>query len=60
MPFISNTDECLKLTDDTGARQQEIADSLYNGLNDWFSEAPPDDEGGNGGGPPPGKGKPQK
>lgn len=55
--FISNSRECQKLTDGTGQRQQQIADSLYNGINDWFSNPPPDD--GNGGGPPPGKGKPQ-
>lgn len=34
--FISNTQECEWLTDGTGNRQQEIAQSLYNGLADWF------------------------
>ncbi|MBI2621772.1 MAG: N-acetylmuramoyl-L-alanine amidase [Candidatus Levybacteria bacterium] len=57
--FISNSDECAKLTNGTGVRQQEIADSLYNGISDWFSQPPPSD-GDSGGGPPPGKGKPQK
>lgn len=36
--FISNTDECARLTDGVGARQQQIAESLYNGLADWFSQ----------------------
>ncbi|MBU1111095.1 N-acetylmuramoyl-L-alanine amidase [Patescibacteria group bacterium] len=35
--YISNTEECTALTDGTGNRQQQIAESLYNGLNDWFS-----------------------
>lgn len=35
--FISNTNECSKLTDRTGNRQQEIAQSLYNGLVDWLT-----------------------
>lgn len=35
--FISNTSECSRLTDGTGNRQQEIAQSLYNGLADWFT-----------------------
>ena len=35
--FISNTDECNKLKDETGIRQQQIAQSLYNGLVDWFN-----------------------
>ena len=34
--FISNTTECGLLTDGTGNRQQAIAQSLFNGLNDWF------------------------
>ena len=49
--FISNTNECTKLTDGTGARQQEIAQSLFNGLADWFS-LPPDTGHGNGNNPP--------
>lgn len=53
--FISNTDECGLLTNGTGVRQQEIAQSLYNGLSDWFSVDHSDD--GPGGGKPPGKGK---
>lgn len=59
--FISDTDECAWLTDGTGNRQQEIAQSLYDGLNDWFSQAG-DGDNGNGGGrkcetPPCGKNK---
>lgn len=38
--FISNTQECQQLTDGTGNRQQQIAQSLYNGLIDWFSQPP--------------------
>jgi len=34
--FISNTTECGLLTDGTGNRQEQIAQSLYNGINDWF------------------------
>ena len=34
--FISNTTECNLLTDGTGNRQEQIAQSLYNGINDWF------------------------
>src|SRR3989344_2409033 len=33
--FISNSDECAKLTDGTGIRQQQISDSLFNGISDW-------------------------
>lgn len=51
--FISDTDECAWLKDGSGNRQQEIAQALYNGLNDWFSQADTgdgdDDGGGNGG-----------
>lgn len=43
--FISNTQECQLLTDGTGARQQQIAQSLYNGLFDWFSQPPPPRKG---------------
>lgn len=39
--FISNTQECNLLSDNTGNRQQEIAQSLYNGLIDWFSQPTP-------------------
>lgn len=35
--FISNTDECRKLSDGTGKRQEEIAQSLFNGINEWFA-----------------------
>lgn len=38
--FISNTQECQQLTDGTGNRQQQIAQSLYNGIKDWFSQPP--------------------
>ena len=34
--YISNTAECNLLKDGTGTRQQQIANSLYNGLSDWF------------------------
>lgn len=34
--FISNIEECLKLGDGSGSRQQEIAYALYLGLIDWF------------------------
>ena len=37
--FISSTEECTRLSDGTGARQQQIAQALYLGLLDWF-EAP--------------------
>ncbi len=43
--YISNTTECQFLSDGTGLRQQQIADALYDGLQNWFSQAP-----GNGGG----------
>jgi len=33
--YISNTQECVALL--AGTRQDEIVQSLYNGLNDWFS-----------------------
>lgn len=52
--YISNTDECSAFTDGTGARQQQIAQSLYDGLIDWFLQAGSggggDGGGGNGGG----------
>lgn len=35
--FISHPDECAGLL--TGIRQEEIAQSLYNGLVDWFGNA---------------------
>lgn len=47
--YISNIDECSALTDGTGTRQQQIAQSLYDGLIDWFSQTGSGD-GGNGGG----------
>ena len=37
--FISNSTECSLLTDGSGERQKEIAQSLYNGLIDWFGDA---------------------
>lgn len=57
--FISNEQECRLLTDGSGQRQLEIAQSLYNGLVDWFEqEQPPEEEPGNGKkGSPPGHGK---
>ncbi|MBI2039645.1 N-acetylmuramoyl-L-alanine amidase [Candidatus Microgenomates bacterium] len=39
--FISNTTECTLLSNSTGTRQQEIAQSLYNGLIDWFAQPTP-------------------
>lgn len=39
--FISNTNECNLLKTPGGARQQEIAQNLYNGLLDWFSQPTP-------------------
>ncbi len=36
--FISSTEECAKLTDDSGDRQQEIATALYHGLVEWFND----------------------
>lgn len=39
--FISNTTECTLLTDGTGNRQQQIAQSLRNGILDWFNNPPP-------------------
>lgn len=47
--FISNTQECSLLTDGTHNRQQQIAQSLYNGLLDWFAQPTPN--------PKPGKNK---
>jgi N-acetylmuramoyl-L-alanine amidase len=44
--FISNTWECYQLQ--AGTRQDEIAQAIYGGLDQWFSEPPP---------PKPGKGK---
>ncbi len=35
--FISHTGECQLLTNGTGIRQEQIAQSLYNGLFDWFA-----------------------
>ncbi len=35
--FISNTEECNKLTDETQKRQDEIAKALLNGINSWFA-----------------------
>jgi N-acetylmuramoyl-L-alanine amidase len=35
--FISNTTECQLLTDGTGNRQQQIAQALFSGINNWFT-----------------------
>jgi len=35
--FISNTTECALLTNGTGERQEQIAQSLFNGINEWFA-----------------------
>ena len=47
--YISNIQECIALRDGDGTRQQEIAQSLYNGLIDWFAQSDSGD-GGKGGG----------
>jgi N-acetylmuramoyl-L-alanine amidase len=36
--FISSTEECARLADGSGDRQQEIATALYLGLIDWFDD----------------------
>ena len=43
--YISNTQECQLLTNGTGIRQQQIAQSLHNGLLDWFSQPQPPKRG---------------
>ena len=35
--FISNTTECELLTNGTGNRQEQIAQSLYEGIREWFA-----------------------
>ena len=45
--FISNTDECIALKADSGYRLQEIAQSLYEGIDDWFSQIHPPISPGN-------------
>jgi N-acetylmuramoyl-L-alanine amidase len=35
--FISNTTECALLTDGTDNRQDQIAQSLFNGIDEWFA-----------------------
>ncbi|MBU3902545.1 MAG: N-acetylmuramoyl-L-alanine amidase, partial [Candidatus Thermoplasmatota archaeon] len=35
--FISNTTECGLLTNGTGERQEQIAQLLYSGINEWFA-----------------------
>lgn len=35
--YLSNEKECVDLRDGGGFRQKEIAQSLFNGLEDWFS-----------------------
>jgi N-acetylmuramoyl-L-alanine amidase len=39
--FISNTDECNALKAESGYRQKEIAQSIYEGIDDWFSQSYP-------------------
>ena len=39
--FISNTNECDLLKTSGGARQQEIAQNLKNGLVNWFAQPTP-------------------
>ena len=36
--FISNNYECDLLNNSGGERQQQIVQSLYNGLINWFSQ----------------------
>jgi N-acetylmuramoyl-L-alanine amidase len=36
--FLSNTWECAELTNGTGLRQDEIAEAILAGLNDWFAQ----------------------
>ena len=57
--FLSNTEECAdlksgKIRASGQTRQEEIASSLYNGIQNWFSQQT---EGGGGGS---GKGKPSR
>jgi N-acetylmuramoyl-L-alanine amidase len=37
--FISNSIECALLTDGSEDRQEQIAQSLYNGIDEWFAGA---------------------
>lgn len=43
--FITNSNEYNLLTDGTGQRQQQIAQSLYNGLVNFFLQPPPPPKG---------------
>lgn len=43
--FITNPAEYALLTDGTGNRQQQIAQNLYIGLVNWFSQPPPPPKG---------------
>jgi N-acetylmuramoyl-L-alanine amidase len=36
--YISNAGECARLTDGTGARQQQVAQALHDALAAWFSQ----------------------
>ncbi len=36
--FLTSDDEYSKLSDRTGARQEEIAQALFNGINSWFTQ----------------------
>lgn len=44
--FMSNTEETQKLSDESGVRRQQITESLYNGLVDYFSSNPEEPSGG--------------
>lgn len=35
--YLSNTQECIRMTDGTGIRQSQIAQALFAGLEEWFS-----------------------
>lgn len=35
--FLSNIDECQQMSDGTNTRETQIAQSIFDGLNNWFS-----------------------
>lgn len=41
--YISNSEECKALTDGTGDRQEQIATSLFKGLENWFNQTSGED-----------------
>ncbi len=38
--YLSNTEECGMLRDGDGSRQTQIAQAIFDGLEDWFSMTP--------------------